>query len=142
MSRLFRRALTGLLGTVLAAAACSSGNASRGTSASPSPTTGASHGGPNAVTIHLVAFDPPRLEVPAGTTVTWTQTDKGSVHTVTSGTVETDATGATTAHPDGTFDSGQLIEGGQFSFTFAGPGTFPYFCVIHQATMRGEVSVR
>lgn len=145
MARLARRALTGLLGLALAATACSSGSASKGTSASPSPSTatasGAS-GAPNAVTIHLVAFDPPKLEVAAGTTVTWTQTDKDSVHTVTSGTVDTDATGATTPHADGTFDSGPLAEGKQFSFTFSQPGTYPYFCVIHQATMRGEVSVR
>jgi plastocyanin len=94
------------------------------------------------VTIHLVAFNPPKLEVAPGTTVTWTQTDKDAVHTVTSGTVDIDATGATTVHADGRFDSGQLTEGGQFAFTFSQPGTYPYVCVIHQATMRGEVSVR
>jgi plastocyanin len=148
MARLARRALAGLLGLALAATACSSGSTSNGTSASASPSTATASGasgapaGPNAVTIHLVAFDPPKLEVAAGTTVTWTQTDKDSFHTVTSGTVDTDATGATTPHADGTFDSGQLAEDRQFSFTFSQPGTYPYFCVIHQATMRGEVNVR
>ena len=146
MSRLARRApvgLAGLLGLTLVAAGCSSGTAPQGSKASPSPTAAApAANGPNVVTIHLVAFDPPALEVAPGTTVTWTQTDKGSVHTVTSGTVDTDPTGATTTHADGRFDSGQLAEDKQFTFTFSEPGTYPYFCVIHQATMRGEVRVR
>ena len=142
MGRLSRRALPGLLGLALAVTACSSRSTSMGTSASPNRSAGAVPGGPDDVTIHLVAFNPPRLEIATGTTVTWTQTDKDSVHTVTSGIVDTDATGATTVHADGTFDSGQLTEGKQFSFTFSQPGTYPYFCVIHQATMRGEVRVR
>jgi plastocyanin len=142
MTRSARRALTGLLGLALAATACSSGSTAKETSASPSPNAGTVPGRPGAVTIHLVAFDPAGLEVAAGTTVTWTQTDKDAVHTATSGTVDVDTTGATTVHADGTFDSGELTEGRQFSFTFPQPGTYPYFCVIHQATMRGEVKVR
>jgi plastocyanin len=150
MNRLARRAHIGLglLGFALAATACSSGSTAKESAASPSssaaPATSApnSPNAPNTVTIHLVAFNPPALEVARGTTVTWTQTDEGSFHTVTSGTVDTAATGATTTHTDGRFDSGQLAEGRQFTFTFSQPGTYPYFCVIHQATMRGEVRVR
>jgi plastocyanin len=135
------RALPGLLAVVLAGCCSAGGKPNRASAvATPSPTAPA--GAPDAVSIHLVAFDPARLEVAAGTTVTWTQTDEGSIHTVTSGTVETDATGATTADADARFDSGQLTHGERFSFTFSEPGTYPYFCVIHQATMRGEVSVR
>jgi plastocyanin len=142
MTRLSRRALTGLLGLALAGTACGSEGSSRASRPAPRATAGPSGGGAGQVTIHLVAFDPGRVEIAAGTAVTWTQEDNASVHTVTSGTVDTDATGATTVHPDGRFDSGQLGEGGTFSFTFQEPGTYPYFCVIHQATMRGEVSVR
>lgn len=153
MSALARRALVGvvaLLGlTGLAlSTACNSGRTtsgpapSAGRTASPVQETSPASGAPDSVTIHLVAFEPQTLEVARGDTVTWTQTDKGSVHTVTSGTVDTDPTGATTTHADGTFDSGQLTEGKQFSFTFPRPGTYPYYCVIHQATMRGEVRVR
>jgi plastocyanin len=151
MSRLARRAhirIVGLAVLALAAAACSSGGGPKGATVSPSPSAAPASaapraaGGPNAVTIYLVAFNPPVLDIARGTTVTWTQTDQGAVHTVTSGTVDTDPTGATTTHPDGRFDSGQLAEGRQFAFTFSQPGTYPYFCVIHQATMRGEVRVR
>jgi plastocyanin len=112
------------------------GGASRTADGSSSPKSR------DAVSIRLVAFSPPKLEVDAGAKVTWTQGDKGSVHTVTSGTVDDDATGATTSQSDGTFDSGELRENERFSFTFLQPGTYPYFCAIHQATMRGEVTVR
>jgi plastocyanin len=154
MSALARRVLTGVVGALglvglVGATGCGSGPAATGgTASSPSsngsPAQGAPpvSGGPDAVAIHLVAFDPPVLEVAGGATVTWTQADQGSVHTVTSGTVDTDPTGATTTHADGRFDSGQLTEGRHFRFTFSKPGTYPYFCVIHQATMRGEVRVR
>ena len=58
-----------------------------------------------------------------GDTVTWTNTD-GRPHTVTS--------------DGGAFDSGNLDEGGAFSFTFSEPGTYTYHCNYHgemQATI-------
>jgi plastocyanin len=94
-----------------------------------------------SVTIELVAFKPPELSVDAGATVTWTNEDPGA-HTVTSGTVEQDATGAAATSADGTFASGQLENGKTFSFSFDEPGTYAYFCEIHPATMRGEIQVR
>ncbi|HOM71941.1 MAG TPA: hypothetical protein PLP86_06820 [Armatimonadota bacterium] len=36
------------------------------------------------------------------------------------------------ADPDGLFDSGVLLPGENFEFTFNTPGTFPYFCSNHQ----------
>jgi len=93
----------------------------------------------NEVVIRLVAFRPESLAVAAGTTVTWKQTDAGS-HTVTSGTVTQGAGDVTTA-PDGKFDSGNIATDTTFELTFAGAGTFPYFCAIHPATMRGQVQV-
>jgi len=94
---------------------------------------------PATVTLKLIAFKPERLTVAAGTTVRWTNAD-ASDHTVTSGTVAQAAAGVTTS-PDGTFDSGVLASAKDFTFAFQTPGTYPYFCQIHPATMRGEVTV-
>lgn len=89
--------------------------------------------------MRLIAFRPESLAVPVGTTVTWKQQDAGT-HTVTSGTV-TQGPGDVTTAPDGKFDSGNLATDATFQFTFDTAGTFPYFCQIHPATMRGEVQV-
>ena len=97
-------------------------------------------GADGAVTMQLISFKPETLTVDAGTTVRWTQKDAG-VHTVTSGTVE-QAGGGVAKTPDGRFDSGELATGKTFTFTFDQPGTYPYFCSVHPATMRGEVRVR
>ena len=75
----------------------------------------------------------------AGTTVTWRNRDVGA-HTVTSGTVEQGGAGVT-EQPDGKFDSGEFSNGDTFEQTFDEPGTYPYFCSIHPATMRGEIRV-
>lgn len=135
---LLRRARAlGLMGLVLAAGACSPG----GEPPAAVPATPSGAGGA-AVAIRLVAFNPAAIDVAAGTTVTWTQTDKDSVHTVTSGTVQIDPTGAAATASDGAFDSGRLLQDTTFSHAFPEPGSYPYFCVIHPATMRGEVTVR
>ncbi len=89
--------------------------------------------------MRLIALRPEALLVPRGTTVTWKQMDAGT-HTVTSGTVIQGTGGVTTA-PDGRFDSGNLVTGATFKFTFNEPGKFTYFCAVHPATMRGEVEV-
>lgn len=70
-----------------------------------------------AVSISGFAFGPNALEVPAGTTVTWTNND-GPSHTVTA--------------DDGAFDSGSLGTGATYSFTFDTPGTYTYHCTFHQ----------
>jgi plastocyanin len=62
------------------------------------------------------AFEPATVSVPAGATVVWT--NNGSrPHTVTA--------------DDGSFDSGRLDPGEQFSQTFDQPGTFTYHCGFH-----------
>lgn len=94
----------------------------------------------NEVTMRLIAFRPEILTVDTGATVTWKQEDAGA-HTVTSGTVEQGGAGVTEM-PDDRFDSGEIATGDTFEFTFDEPGTYPYFCEIHPATMRGEVRVR
>lgn len=93
----------------------------------------------NDVTLHLVAFQPDAIEIAVGDAVTWVHDDTPT-HTVTSGTVE-DGSSGVTASPDGTFDSGDLANGETFEHTFDEPGTYPYFCAIHPATMRGVVTV-
>lgn len=119
-------------------AACGdTGGGSDGTAAPAAPSSSASS---NTVTMRLIAFKPGALTVDAGTAVTWEQTDAGA-HTVTSGTVAQGGAGVT-EEPDGTFDSGEIAKGETFEFTFEEPGTYPYFCAIHPATMRGEVVVR
>ena len=68
------------------------------------------------VAIANFAFDPPTLEIPIGTTVTWTNNDSAP-HTATSS--------------DGVWDSGILNTGDTFSYTFDQAGTFNYICSVH-----------
>jgi plastocyanin len=70
----------------------------------------------SAVSIVDFAFQPGALEVPVGTTVTWTNTG-AAPHTVTA--------------DDGAFNSGELAPGATFSQTFDAAGTFAYHCEIH-----------
>lgn len=67
------------------------------------------------VVIEDFAYGPATLEVPAGTTVTWTNLDVAP-HTVT----------ATAG-----FDSGLLNEGGSFNHTFDAAGDYAYRCAYH-----------
>ena len=93
----------------------------------------------DTVTMRLIAYKPDSLTVEVGETVTWEQTDAGA-HTVTSGTVEQGAAGVT-QRPDEKFDSGNLSTDESFERTFEEPGTYPYYCSLHPATMRGEIRV-
>src|SRR5215204_3550927 len=71
------------------------------------------------------AFEPGTVSVPVGATVTWTNTGTRP-HTVTA--------------DDGSFDSGRLDPGEQFSQTFDQPGTFTYHCGFHPE-MQGSIVV-
>lgn len=84
----------------------------------------------SGVTVQLFKFRPDRLEVKAGTRVTWTNQDDIG-HTVTSGTPGT---------PDGAFDFRLAGKGATASREFTRPGVFPFFCDRHRA-MRGEIHV-
>lgn len=68
------------------------------------------------VGIDNFVYNPQQLTVKVGTAVTWTNRDD-IPHTVTSKT--------------GVFRSKALDTDDTFSFTFATPGTFPYFCALH-----------
>ena len=122
-----------MVGLALVASACGGGDSEE--DAAPA----AADGG-QTVAMKLIAFKPERLSVAAGTAVTWKNED-ASEHTVTSGTVNQGGGGVTTS-VDNKFESGSLKQNASFSYTFTAPGTYSYFCTIHPATMRGEVSVK
>ena len=71
------------------------------------------------------AFEPATMTVPVGSTVTWTNSGSRP-HTVTA--------------DDGSFDSGRLDPGEQFSQTFDQAGTFTYHCGFHPE-MQGSIVV-
>ena len=76
-------------------------------------------------TIEDFLFQPGRIEVPAGTTIVWT--NNGQVaHTVTA--------------EDGSFESGPIEPGQSHALTFTRPGTFPFHCTPHPF-MRGQIVV-
>lgn len=109
----------GLVATLaLVATSCASSKAT-GLPAGPTeePTTAACDG-----TIDMndaLQFVPKDCTVKLGTTVTWTTV--GSVqHTATS-------------EPDAPikFDSGNVLSGQEYEFTFAQAGTIPYYCKVH-----------
>jgi plastocyanin len=81
---------------------------------------------PAAVKIGNFTFNSQQLTVRPGTTVTWTNADD-IPHTVVS--------------KDGLFKSRVLDTGERFSFTFAKPGQFGYFCSLHPH-MTGTIVVR
>lgn len=103
--------------TTVALAGCSSGNTTDST------------GSPNAgdavdVVVDNFAFDAGTVEISAGDTVRWTNS-QSVTHTVTSEDELWDAT---------------LSSGGTFEFTFSDSGSYPYFCAIHPS-MTGTIEV-
>jgi amicyanin len=68
--------------------------------------------------VHIAnfAFTPANIQVPVGTTVTWTNLDSAP-HTVT--------------FKQGMKGSGVLEKGQSFSYTFTEAGTFQYDCAVH-----------
>lgn len=105
--------LASLLALVLVAAACGGSGAS---------------GEPVATTEVTMAksyrFDPQKITIAAGETVTWTN-DDNFTHTV---------------RVDGREDH-QVDRGDSFSITFDEPGTYHYVCTLHSQNMEGEVIV-
>jgi plastocyanin len=76
--------------------------------------------------IKSLSFQPNRIEVTAGTTVTWTNKDPLE-HSVTA--------------VDRSFDSGLIPSGGTWRYTFTRPGTYQFYCQPHPF-MKGVVIVR
>jgi len=77
------------------------------------------HATPAPITIKIdnFTFSPPTLVIPVGTTVTWVNED--------------DVPHTAVADDHQTFRSKPMDTDDKYSFTFATPGVYPYFCSIH-----------
>jgi amicyanin len=81
----------------------------------------------SALAIHNFTFTPQTLTVKAGTTVTWTNKDD-TPHGI--------------ASADNAFKKPQALDtDDSYSFTFATPGTYQYFCYVHPF-MKGTIVVQ
>ena len=78
------------------------------------------------VKVDNFTFAPETITVPANATVTWLNRDDVP-HVI--------------ASTDGLFRSKALDTDDKFSFTFAKPGTYSYFCAVHPK-MVGKIVVR
>lgn len=81
--------------------------------------------GGNAINIENFEFDPDKLTVKAGDTITVTNRD-GAAHTLTA--------------DDGSFDTGDLQGDESSEITIDEPGKYSYLCEIHQY-MKGTLRV-
>lgn len=101
------------------------------TSATTAPVGTSEAGADVVVAMKDYAFVPKDITVAAGTTVTW-RNDDSAPHTVTA--------------DDKAFDSGDMGEGDEFSYTFTKAGVYPYYCIWHGAAggegMAGTVTVK
>jgi plastocyanin len=113
-----RRATAALLAVaaLAALAGCSSGSGNAGGAAQVTGVT--------EVRMRNLKFDPPAIQVPVGTTVTWRFTDGSVPHDV-----------------KGDGFSSPTRSSGTFTHTFDRAGTFPYRCTLH-ANMTGRVVVK
>ena len=106
----------------------------------------AQYDGSNSTVITMTRtrrFEPDAVTINPGDTVEW-RNDSGLDHNVT-----TDPFGITSqddvSSPPGaaTFNSGAIIPGSRYMYTFVIPGTYRYVCVFHESEgMSGRVTVR
>jgi plastocyanin len=88
-------------------------------------------GGPNVeVDEDIFPFKFRSVNIARGTILRWVNQDP-SPHTVTSGTPE---------EPTDIWDSGQIIPGEDFAYTFGEAGTYEFYCTIH-LYMKATVTV-
>jgi plastocyanin len=121
-----RRSL--LLGGTLALAGLAVAHRAMPVAGAAPVATAAGEGGDAAISIDNFTFAPPLITVASGTRVVWTNRDD-IPHTV----VGAEDPRALRSPPLDTEDA--------FSFTFAVPGTYHYFCSLHPH-MQGAVVVR
>lgn len=82
------------------------------------------------VAIAGLAFRPPRIRIPRGTTVRWTNYDS-MPHTATQGRPNVQGTPL--------FSSPMLDAGDTFEFRFDQPGEWLYYCLTHPFVMKDAV---
>lgn len=85
----------------------------------------------NEIFIQSSAYNPSTKTIAVGTTITWRNQDN-TTHTVTSGVP---------GNSDGRFDSGNIANGGTYSFTFSTAGVYTYYCKLHP-NMSGTITVQ
>jgi plastocyanin len=153
-----RRFVTGVAATGLSLglAGCSSSSAGSSDSPTETSTPEQSSGGESweqTETVDMtddLAFAPKRIEVEAGTTVTWENV--GSIgHSITA--YEDEIPDGATYFASGGFDSqqaakdgypddGNVTEGGTYEHTFETKGEYKYYCIPHEMNgMVGSVKV-
>jgi plastocyanin len=136
-----RRKLVNATASLLAAAGALAGCSANAESSMTAPTATTSAPGP-VVNLSSLMFNPPTTTVKVGTTVSW-RNNEPITHTVTSGRFEgvDKSTGLRSSqNPDGTFNAKLAGKGKTFSFTFTQPGTYTYYCDIHQG-MNATITV-
>ena len=116
-----RRALAVVVFALAAFTGCGEGDG--GSAAAPTTSAAGDEGGPSTVVLKGVKFNPDRVSIEVGETVTWQWDD---------GTVPHDVAG------EG-FKS-EIQEKGTFEHTFDEAGVFEYKCTVHP-TMTGTVEV-
>jgi len=99
-------------------------------SESVTPRADAQVSAPQDVRIALFQFAPATVRARVGIPVTWANSDQ----------IEHSVTHGTPSAPGVAFDSGLFVQGQRFTFTFATPGEYAYFCTRHPS-MEGLVQV-
>lgn len=107
---------------LVALASCGGDDGPPAASATGNRSASADAGGAAQVVIETFAFAPDPLEVPAGTTITFTNLDMID-HTATAGTRDA-------PRPE-VFDGELAEQGATFVLALDEPGTYDYFCRIH-----------
>lgn len=101
-----------------------------GPAAAPAPPPKPAAPAVTRVTVKNFGFDPPELNITAGTEVEWV--DEGGKHSIQA--------------DDGSFKSDPLTAGASFKHRFDVPGRFPYYCEFHGSAggqdMAGVVNVK
>jgi plastocyanin len=137
-----RRKLVIGAASVLIAMGALAGCSAQAQSSATTPSTMTSTPAGPVVNLSSLMFHPAMTTVKVGTTVTW-RNDEPITHTVTSGRFEgvDETTGLRSSQdPDGTFEAKLDGKGKTFSFTFTKPGTYTYYCDIHQG-MNATITV-
>jgi plastocyanin len=98
------------------------------------------------VVVHMteeLAFDPPSITVPAGTTVQWVNVSPSMGHSATADPDRAfDSSIVVLPLGADAFDSGLVPPGETFEHTFEVPGRYVYFCIPHEDDgMIGEIIV-